>query len=128
MLSITFDLYFIMLSVKQRDIKYHFLSLWYDSTGLLVLFTNPSARGRIIGFIPFPRVLVLCEMQWVSSRIWTRIAVFVSYDDNNYTTGTSYWTISEHSTTVPMGWSNITYIIFTQPLRSGRIWHKVNFF
>ena len=26
--------------------------------------------GRIIGFIPFPRVLVLCEMQSVSSRIW----------------------------------------------------------
>ena len=32
------------------------------------------AGGRIIGFIPFPRVLVLCEMQSVSSRIWTRIA------------------------------------------------------
>ena len=28
-------------------------------------------------------------MQWVSSRIWTSVAVFVSYDDNNYTTGTS---------------------------------------
>ena len=28
-------------------------------------------------------------MQWVSSRIWTRVAVFISYDDNNYTTGTS---------------------------------------
>ena len=27
------------------------------------------AGGRIIGFIPFPRVLVLCEMQSVSSRI-----------------------------------------------------------
>ena len=26
------DLYFIMLSVKQGGIKYHFLSLWYDST------------------------------------------------------------------------------------------------
>ena len=29
-------------------------------------------------------------MQWVSSGIWTRVAVFISYDDNNYTTGTSY--------------------------------------
>ena len=28
-------------------------------------------------------------MQSVSSRIWTRIAVFISYDDNHYTTGTS---------------------------------------
>ena len=45
----------------------------------------PIAGGRIIGFIPFPRVLVLCEMQSVSSRIWTRVAVFISYDDNHYT-------------------------------------------
>ena len=29
-------------------------------------------------------------MQSVSSRIWTRVAVSISYDDNNYTTGTSY--------------------------------------
>ena len=47
------------------------------------------AGGRIIGFIPFPRVLVLCDMQSVSSRIWIRVAVSISYDDNHYTTGTS---------------------------------------
>ena len=29
----------------------------------------PIAGRRIIGFIPFPRVLVLCEMQSVSYRI-----------------------------------------------------------
>ena len=28
-------------------------------------------------------------MQSVSSRIWTRAAVPISYDDNHYTTGTS---------------------------------------
>ena len=28
-------------------------------------------------------------MQLVSSRIWTRIAVFISYGDNDYATGTS---------------------------------------
>ena len=28
-------------------------------------------------------------MQSVSSRIWTRVTVFISYDDNNYTTVTS---------------------------------------
>ena len=28
-------------------------------------------------------------MQSVSSRVWTRVAVFISDDDNNYTTGTS---------------------------------------
>ena len=47
----------------------------------------PIAGGRIIGFIPFPRVLVPCEMQSVSSRFWTRVAVSISYGDNHYTTG-----------------------------------------
>ena len=28
-------------------------------------------------------------MQSVSSKIWTRVAVSISYDDNHYTTGTS---------------------------------------
>ena len=28
-------------------------------------------------------------MQSVSSRIWTRVAVSISYDDNDYTTDTS---------------------------------------
>ena len=28
-------------------------------------------------------------MQSVLSRIWTRVAVSISYDDNHYTTGTS---------------------------------------
>ena len=49
----------------------------------------PIPGGRIIGFIPFPRVLVLSEMQSVSARIWTRVAVSISYDDNHYTTGTA---------------------------------------
>ena len=29
---------------------------------------------------------MLCKMQSVSSRIWTRVAVFISYDNNYYTT------------------------------------------
>ena len=28
-------------------------------------------------------------MQSVSFKIWTRVAVSISYDDNDYTTGTS---------------------------------------
>ena len=46
----------------------------------------PIAGGRIIGFIPFPRVLVQCEMQSVTSRIWIRVAVSIAYNDNHYTT------------------------------------------
>ena len=38
----------------------------------------PIFGGRILGFIPFPRVLVVCEMQSVSSRIWTHGAVSIS--------------------------------------------------
>ena len=48
----------------------------------------PIAGGRIIGFIPFPMLLVLCEMQSVWSRIWTRVTMSISTDDNHYTTGT----------------------------------------
>ena len=48
----------------------------------------PIAGGRIIGFIPFPRVLVLCEMQLASYRIWTRVTVPISNDGNHYTTDT----------------------------------------
>ena len=32
MLHFTLDMYLILLSVKQGGIKYHFLSLWYDTT------------------------------------------------------------------------------------------------
>ena len=32
-------------------------------------------------------------MQSVSSRIWTRVAVSISYDDNHYTTGTSIYSV-----------------------------------
>ena len=32
LLHFSLDLYLIMLNVKQDCIKYHFLSLWYDST------------------------------------------------------------------------------------------------
>ena len=32
LLNFSLDPYLIMLSVKQGSIKYHFLSLWYDST------------------------------------------------------------------------------------------------
>ena len=49
----------------------------------------PITGGRIFGSIPFPRVLVLCEMQSVLSRVWSRVAVSISYDDNHYTTGIS---------------------------------------
>ena len=47
----------------------------------------PIAGGRIIGFIPFPRVLVLCENAISLVKDLNRVAVSISYDDKHYTTG-----------------------------------------
>ena len=45
-------------------------------------------------------------MQSVSSRIWTRVAVSISYDDNHYTTGTSF----KFSFTPTCVHSNLAYL------------------
>ena len=88
-----------MQSVSSRNWTRVAVSISYDNnhytTGTLNIepslpYYLPIAGGRIIGFIPFSNVLVLCEMQSVSSRNWTRVDVSISYDDNHYTTGTSY--------------------------------------
>ena len=44
LLYFTLDPYLIMLSVKQGGIKYHFLSLWYDSTGIEPRSPGPLAN------------------------------------------------------------------------------------
>ena len=49
------------------------------------------AGRRIIGFISFPRVWVLCEIQTVLSRSWIKFARYFSYDPNYYTTGISIY-------------------------------------
>ena len=76
----------------------------FSKTSCLTKAEEPSlsyylavAGGRIIGFIPFPNVLVICEMESASSRIWTRATVSISYDDNHYTTGTTSVLISGSS-------------------------------
>ena len=65
----------------------------FSVTGCITRAKEPNllyylliAGRRIIGFIRFPQLLVLCEMQSVSSRIWTRVAVSISNGDNHYTT------------------------------------------
>ena len=52
----------------------------------------PIAGGRIVGFIPFPIVLVISEMQTALSSIWTRVTVSIFYD--NYVTRTELMYIS----------------------------------
>ena len=72
------------------------LEFSFFKTGCLTKAKEPSllnylpiAGGRIIGFIPFPRVLTLCEMQATSFRIWTRVTESLSYNGNHYTMGPS---------------------------------------
>ena len=48
-----------------------------------LLYYFPIAGGRIIGQIPFQRVLALCEMKTVLSSIWTHVTVSISYDINH---------------------------------------------
>ena len=83
-------------SIFKRSLTALNSEISFSQTSCLIQAEEPSlpyylpiAGGRIIGFIPFPRVLVLCEMQSVSSRILTRVAVSIYYDDNHYTTSTS---------------------------------------
>ena len=45
----------------------------------------PIDGGRMIGFIPFPRVLVLCEMQSVSST-YKRIIEYIFIENNPWYT------------------------------------------
>ena len=49
-----------------------------------LLYYLSVAGGRIVGFIPFPRVLAKSEMQIAPFRIWTWVTEFPSYIDNCY--------------------------------------------
>ena len=66
----------------------------HRSVAIQLCYYLSIAAGRIVGFIPFPRVLVLCEMQTASSGMWTPVVVTVSYASNHYTINTS----------CPVGW------------------------
>ena len=82
----------------------------------------PIAGGRIIGFIPSPRLLLLCEMPSVSSRIWTRVAVYISYDDNDYTS-VQAWNI--HFEMLPH-WIALKQILFFE-IKMIFFWYETNF-
>ena len=76
------------------EFSFSYTSCFTNAEEISLPYYLPIAGGRIIGFIPFPRVLVLCQMQSVSSRVWTRVAVSISHDDNHHTTGTSVYLLT----------------------------------
>ena len=82
-----------MSNPNQHGTQIKDLSVMISSSFLDGYHGEPGQRPANIGcsnfwFIPFPRALVLCEMQSVSSRIWTRVTMSISCDNNHYTTGT----------------------------------------
>ena len=42
----------------------------------------PIAERRIVRFIPFSKIIALCEMQIALSRVWTRVTMSISNDNN----------------------------------------------
>ena len=77
-------------SLTGLNSEYSFLTSCFTKAEEISLsYYLPIARGRIIGFIPFPRVLVLCENAVSLVQDWTSFAVSISYDENHYTTDTS---------------------------------------
>ena len=78
------------------------------------------AGGRIGEYILFLRVLVLCKMQSASSRIWTRVDVSISYDDNHYTTSCSL----ASSQASPFWGRILFYLIIFRPHLQIALWVK----
>ena len=54
-----------------------------------LLYYLLTAGLKIVGFLPFLSVLVLCEMQIAPSRIWTRFAKSISKNNSCDATSTS---------------------------------------
>ena len=57
-------------------------------TGCTCSSIDGWVKGQYVTFthsriIPFPRLLVLCEMQTALSRIWNWVAISIFYDDNH---------------------------------------------
>ena len=86
----------VWIQVLNSEFSFSYTSCLTKAEEPSLPYYLPKAGGRIIGFIPFPRVLVLCEMQSVSSRIWTRVAVSISNDDNHYTSQNKQGDIKYH--------------------------------
>ena len=50
----------------------------------------PIARGGTVGFILFPRISILCEIQTALFSIWTLVLMSISYNDNHFTMSAYY--------------------------------------
>ena len=74
------------------------------------------ARGIIVRCIPLLKVLALWRKEKGSYKIWTRVALLISYDDNHYTTSTTVDEFIQHI--YPAGYPElIIWDIFLDPWR-----------
>ena len=73
LLHFTLDQYLIMLGVKQGGIKYHFLSLWYDSTWYWT-----SAYGPLANTLPIMPVY-MHKYIYIYIYIYTNTYIFIFY-------------------------------------------------
>ena len=84
---LTLDPYLIMLNVKQGGIKYHFLSLWYDSTWdwtpvyqIISEHSNNYASGPVYVYI---YIYIYCHPQrsvwfYLNSSVWLdRLYIYI---------------------------------------------------
>ena len=80
----------ILLKIDFNVFEFRVFSFYHTKIKKNSLSYNlPIARGRMAGFVIFPKVLALYEMQATLSRIWTQVAVSISFNNNHYTTNTS---------------------------------------
>ena len=67
---LTFDLYIVILSVWEGGIKYHFLSLWYDSNlGLNPCLLDHWQTLYSLSQFFFWKVLVLLDWKSISNNV-----------------------------------------------------------
>ena len=86
-----------MSRMQLRSVLSRVLQVWIQSfpsrlvvlPGLKCSVLLLIVGRRIVGFIPFPSVLALCEIPRASSRIWTWNTLSILYDTYHYTMNAS---------------------------------------
>ena len=73
--------------ITNLNIELFFTGCLTKNREVSIPYNLSSARERIDGFMPFPRISAQSERQMASSRVWTQVADSISYDNNCYISG-----------------------------------------
>ena len=79
-------------SIFKRSLTDLNVEFFFSLTGCIIAGKEHSRPCFLstVRFIPFPKLYVLGKMPSATSRIWTRVAEYISYGDRHYTTSTYY--------------------------------------